>query len=134
MAIVDKLSVEVTSGGQVLTEHEIPRDEVHGQTTLIPQSATKHVIKYLQAIPNVDFQIKCGIGSGFNFGAAEYLAFKVYVDGSPVMSTHAHKAKYRTNTGMTILAERSRAVVKGQWKAYALHWGELVTSEFRYSR
>ncbi|KAJ9609588.1 hypothetical protein H2200_005915 [Cladophialophora chaetospira] len=125
MAVIDQIKVTVRAGNQTLQEYDLPQDEQDNQ----PVRANT-TVKYLEAIANTDYELKCGISAGgFDLGEADYLSFKFYVDGKYTSSYHFRKARYRASAGSAIISQVSRAIVDGQWRGIPYRWGELITTE-----
>jgi hypothetical protein len=129
MAVIDQLTVEIKSGNVTLQEYEVPEDEQVDRDLLDRPPPNKQVVKYLEAVSNAEFEIRCAVSPGFVFGDADYLSFRIYVDGKFVAGEHVYKAKYLARSKGRVTCTGFRAFVDGKWHRFPFTWGELVTSK-----
>lgn len=128
MAVIDKFKVKVISGGKALLEHDAPPDVEANQHP----SDGKTVVKYIEAIPQANYEIKCSVKRGFKFGKrATILSFMIYIDGKWISSPLATKQNY-VQTGKFSTTRAGAKILAGNaWKLHPFCWSELDKSKFR---
>ena len=115
MAIVNHLSVEIRSCGAALPEYPVPAEEQIDPT--LGRRATQHSTKYIEAISGAPYEITCHVAKGFQFGKAEYLSFRVYIDGKYSTAEHAKKENYLSDKHFSKTRRGFKASVDGVWKS-----------------
>ncbi len=86
MAVLGNLEVTISSQGNTLQEYYVDPGAVanilSGSST--QQAAT--VIKYIEATPKAEFQITYKTIGELDFGKADYIVFRTFVDGQRLTS------------------------------------------------
>ena len=131
MAIIDGFEITVTSNGNVVDEYPVPsRDETltSEHTAVLP---SKHVVKYIEAIPGAKFELNYSVKRGQNFGEADYFSFQTQVDGHDILVPVAWKWKYNLWKTFFTTSDGARTRQGGRWENRPFVWTQGKTGELR---
>lgn len=115
MVLHSQVRVSVLVSGKRLTEYAAGSEEQRANEFQLNnvdlsrpgQTAnTKTILKYIEATPNAEYQIQCAVDPKFDFGRANSLSIRVFVDGRKARSMHFNRIKCKKQGGW-------RGVVKG---------------------
>ena len=131
MAIIDKVEITISSGGQILTEYDVPLDDdtvMDDYPELSPESSK--VVKYIAAIPGANFEINYLVTEVQPFGGADFLSFKTWIDGHRILSPIATLENYLRRKGRYSKAkEGSESGSGSHWEMRPFIWRQLLTSK-----
>ncbi|KAJ4540447.1 hypothetical protein HRR83_009554 [Exophiala dermatitidis] len=99
MAILNNVEITVASDGQPVREYQPPADdrEALNACKLFPNSPT--VVKYIEATPGGQFQIRYLLTGHQSFEGADYLSLDTAIDGQDIRSPAVLKESYISRKG-----------------------------------
>ncbi|OCT51328.1 hypothetical protein CLCR_08706 [Cladophialophora carrionii] len=100
MAVIDNVEVTISSNRTALREYAVPTDDDSGVIHDDHSPATKVVKYYIEAVPGASFEINYSVMEGQEFGKADYLSLKTWVDGRKVLApvVKPHHLQYSEET------------------------------------
>jgi hypothetical protein len=139
MAIIGKFEVTITSGGNVLREYDVAAEDqvdhegdkqaqidglVGGEQ---PTLNNERIFRYIEATPDVNFEINYKMGAKQAFGSASHISFHTFVDGRRIISPKARKAKYRNSGTFSRTKEGDLSGCGSEMKLHRFCWTQLST-------
>ncbi|KAK4939607.1 hypothetical protein LTR10_020107 [Elasticomyces elasticus] len=129
MAILDKVEITITTGGRVLQEYDVDADEVAEIKCDSSHKDSPHVVKYIEAIPGADFQLKYTMKENFSFGQANFIAFNTTIDGKRVAGPTISCEKYRRAGIYTKIRSGIASGRGSRWEERPFYWKNLSTTD-----
>lgn len=131
MVVVDKIRVNVFVAGEKLQEYELPPEEraEGNNSTDLTQTTTITATRYVEATPDTVYYLRCALRGGFDFGAANCLTFRIFIDGKKTRSVHISKRKYQKRGGYhAIVRGTHNGSAEQGWQRFPFKWAALNTS------
>ncbi|KAI1616572.1 hypothetical protein EDD36DRAFT_484329 [Exophiala viscosa] len=129
MAVLDGVEFTVTSGGRDLQEYDVGADEAAVIRENLSHPDSPHVVKYIEAIPGAEFQLKYTLKKNYSFGKANYTCFKTEIDGKKVSGPVITLQKYRRRGTFTTVRCGVYSPEGSQSKERPFYWKELLTTD-----
>ncbi|KIW85325.1 hypothetical protein Z517_00715 [Fonsecaea pedrosoi CBS 271.37] len=92
MAVIKEVEVAIVVDDEEIQEYHPPPEDT-SEDAIYLSSDTQ--VRYIQGIPDANFQIECKIREGFRFGGADLLTFCVNIDGTRFRGRCCHKECYQ---------------------------------------
>jgi hypothetical protein len=139
MAIIGKFEVTITSGGKVLPEYDVAADDqvdhegdkkaqVYGLVEAKePTKSCERVFRYVEATPDVNFEINYKMGAKQAFGSASHITFCTSVDGQGIFSPIARKKEHRKIDAFSTISEGDSSWCGSEMKLHRFCWTQLST-------
>ena len=130
MAIIDKVEITISSGGNVLQEYDVLSDD---HLSVLnedgSESTAPKVVKYIEAKPGAKFSINYSINDGQDLSTARYLGFRTDFDGQRMLSPCVSCEVYSLMGAFRATRKGSRTGSGAGWKESPYYWKELRSSK-----